>query len=524
MTHLRGLSRIAIVSLLSWGCPNRPTEGKSEHHSYIGPDAGDGLPDAGVDEGPDAAVLDGGDLDGGMPDAGTSDAGGLDVGDDGGLTDWLVYRGDPLGHSDVDIPLTVAQGATLTNVWTYQRTGGTAANPIVADGVVYFAWTDGTLRAVDMQTGDDLWAQSIGILAPAGCEQNWDIPIGAPAVVGGRIFASGGDGAVYALDRASGNQLWRTPVASETQNETLWASIFPLNGRVYVGVGTLDEDNCPLAVGRFVSLDQSTGDIAAAFWVDHQNAGGGVWTQPVFDELTNRILIATGNGLSGEPYGQAVVALDPSTLDVLDSYQIVVSNPDEDYDFGASPTLVDLPDGSSRLVIVTNKDGVVYALDHADLAAGPVWQYQVCLPGTSPDDGQGSIVSAAFAHGLVFVAGGQTSDGSPGIVAALDPATGTPQWTMHPDGFVLPALLAVGDILVATSTHADMTGRIYVLDQSSGVSVVTFPTPGQLFSPPSFAEGTLLEIHGPAPVENVDVKGVSECPAASWMPLVRVTW
>ena len=84
-------------------------------------------------------------------------------------------------------------------------------------------------------------------------------------------------------------------------------------------------------------------------------------------------------------------------------------------------------------------------------------------PGASPDFGESTIVSGAVANGSVFVAGGATTDGFPGAIAALDPATGVPRWLMHPDGFVLPALTAVGEVLLAGVSHnADSTGKLYV--------------------------------------------------------------
>ena len=439
----------------------------------------------------DAGVLDGGSNDAGSPDGGSNDAGTSD----GGVNDWTFYRYDVEGHSDVEVQLTTTEAATLSKVWAYQHAEASYSNPIVANGVVYQAWADGTLKAIDLKTGSELWHSSIGILGPSGCVSSWAAPIGAPAVVGDTVFAPGGDGSVYALDRQTGQQIWKTPVAMNALNEFLWTSVFPLAGKVYVGVATQDEGVCTItAMGRAVALDQASGQIVATWWVTNQMPGGGIWTQPVFDAHSNRMFYTTGNSVATagpEPDAQAVVAVDPDTLQVVDSYQVVTNNGSDD-DFGASPTLIDLP-GGQHLVIATNKNCVVSALDRDHLSQGLVWTFPMCVAGTSPDDGLGSIVSAAYAHGRLFVAGGQTPDGYPGIVAALDPSTGTPTWTMHPDGFVLPALLAVGDVLFACASHtADMTGRLYVLDQASGSTVLTCATPGELFAPPSFAEGTLL--------------------------------
>ena len=100
-------------------------------------------------------------------------------------------------------------------------------------------------------------------------------------------------------------------------------------------------------------------------------------------------------------------------------------------------------------------------------------------------------MSAAFAHGTLFVGGGQTPDGFPGSVVALDPATGTQKWVFHPGGFVLGALTAAGDTVIATATDASTyAGTVYVLDQSSGSILFQMSGAGML-GEATFAGGTL---------------------------------
>jgi outer membrane protein assembly factor BamB len=178
-------------------------------------------------------------------------------------------------------------------------------------------------------------------------------------------------------------------------------------------------------------------------------------------------------------------------MQTLDSFQPVPTPFSVDYEFGASPALFDVPDGR-RLIAAANKNGYVYTLNRNALAAGVVWRYQISGPGTSPDLGESSIASAAYARGRLFVAGGRTTDGYPGAIAALDPATGSQLWKMHPDGFVLPALAAVGEVVIAGVSHsADNTGRLYVLAQSTGEVLYTYPTPARLFAQLTWANGML---------------------------------
>jgi outer membrane protein assembly factor BamB len=200
----------------------------------------------------------------------------------------------------------------------------------------------------------------------------------------------------------------------------------------------------------------------------------------------------TGLALSEQPYAQAFAALDADTLQPLEALQPMSAPFVADYDFGGSPTLVDVPDGR-RLVVAANKDGYVYAAQRDRLSAGVAWLYQVSVGGEAPDLGDGTIVGSAYAHGTVFVGGGQTRDGFPGAVAALDPASGAPRWVFHPEGFVLASLLAVGDVVVAQANHlADHTGRLYALDQATGAIVFQLSTPGPLYAQATYAEGKLF--------------------------------
>ena len=183
-----------------------------------------------------------------------------------------------------------------------------------------------------------------------------------------------------------------------------------------------------------------------------------------------------------------------ATMQTLDSYQPVTDAWAQEYDFGASPSLADTP-GGRHLIVAANKNGVVYAADRDHLAGGVLWTMVISGPGSSPDLGESTIVSGAVANGSVFVAGGATTDGFPGTIAALDPATGATRWLMHPDGFVLPALTAVGEVLLAGVTHAaDSTGKLYVLDQRTGAVVFTSAMPGRMFAEPTWAQGTLYVV------------------------------
>src|SRR5207237_9672438 len=119
---------------------------------------------------------------------------------------------------------------------------------------------------------------------------------------------------------------WTTSIADTTTDLFLWSSVFPINGRLFVGVATLEEANCGEQPGRVVSLDAATGAVLGTWWPDPINhTGGGVWATPAYDAISGRFFITTGNPTAGVdaisvPYEQAFVAIDSATLQVLDSF------------------------------------------------------------------------------------------------------------------------------------------------------------------------------------------------------------
>jgi outer membrane protein assembly factor BamB len=420
--------------------------------------------------------------------------------------DWPFYRLELIGTSNVAEPLTAAQGATLAPNWVAYTNGYNYSNPIVASGTVYLTSGDGALYAYDALNGALRWRRYSTATGPFHClapTQKTKGPVGAPAVLGSTVFMPGADGVIYAYDAATGATRWQTPIANVAdKGEFLWSSIFPLRNKLYIGVSSLHD--CLLVPGRVVALDQISGAVVGTWWADaQQRPGGGVWTQPAYDARTNRLFFTTGTIAAGltpaqQPYADAFVAVDPDTLQTLDHHTIPGTFAD-DIDFGASPTLFDTPAGR-HMIVAANKNGIVYALDRDNLAAGPVWTYRVAdfSLSSSPDLGDTTIVSAPFASGTIFVGGGRTSVGVPpggtpwpGSVAALDAATGAEKWLIHPAGFVLAAMTTVGDLLLFGATDATTyAGTFYAVSQATGQVIYTRPT-GGLFGQPTYSNGVV---------------------------------
>jgi len=433
--------------------------------------------------------------------------------------DWTFYRKDLAGTANAGEPLTLVQAGALEINRQIFLGGDIFSNPVVANGTLYYTSGAGYLHAVslaDPAKFTEKWKKPMyasGLLHfpdsdGRGCEPTprRQPPVGAPAVVGTTVFAPGGDGFVYSFD-PSGNQNWATKIADVNNlGEFLWSSIFPVNGtgtpadgKLYIGVSSLHD--CLLVPGRLVALDQITGAVVGTWWGDTNHLpGAGIWTQPAYDAVSKRLFVTTGTLAEGktttqQPWADAFVAIDPDAMTTLDWFSPVPSDSYyADFDFGGSPTLYDSLDGLRHFIAATNKNGWVYALDRDHLANGLVWKYQISGPGTSPDLGESSIVSAPYNKktGTLFVAGAKTADGlHPGAIAALDAFTGVQKWIFYPEGFVLPAMTVTDQVLFAPVSDA-VTGRgkLYVLDQATGAVVSQFAT-ANMFGQPSWANGAL---------------------------------
>jgi outer membrane protein assembly factor BamB len=224
-----------------------------------------------------------------------------------------------------------------------------------------------------------------------------------------------------------------------------------------------------------------------------------VWSSITIAEDENRIYVTTGNRIgpaSATPNSQAFLAMDPKTLAVLDRWQ----NPTtlENSDFGSSPTLAE--GGGMKLVAATNKDGWLYVLRRDNLAAGPVWKYQMAVidpsdptVGGDPTAGFGSISTPAFARGKLFAAGGKTPQGEPGSLIAFDPATGAIAWKHVTPGYVIAPVAVAGDILAVESSATDgNSSTLEVIDITNGSVARSFPGAVATYAAPSIGRGIIV--------------------------------
>ncbi|WP_159899932.1 outer membrane protein assembly factor BamB family protein [Salinirussus salinus] len=154
--------------------------------------------------------------------------------------------------------------------WMQKTRGGVGGAPVVVDDTIYSATVDGWLTARNTSDGTRQWRQIIAS----------DATNAGPVVVGDTIYAggvNGFDGAAVAIDRASGDELWRAELED-------WpgASVAVAGETVYVGIEE------PALVYALRTSDGSTR------W-SHE-LGGQIHSQPVVTE--NHVYVAGDNVLA----------------------------------------------------------------------------------------------------------------------------------------------------------------------------------------------------------------------------------
>jgi outer membrane protein assembly factor BamB len=313
------------------------------------------------------------------------------------------------------------------------------------------------------------------------------------------VYVASPDGYLYALNAGDGTLLWKSLVAqpSATVSDYFnWSSPVVANGHVYVGVSS--QCDAPLVRGGVEQYDQGTGALQNSYWGTPPGViGDSVWGTPAIGP-TGDVYVTTGNGpISSDAL--SIVRLDGSSLAKVSRWQLPSANFKHDYDFGASPTTftADLGSGPVPMVGACSKNGVFYALRADNLAAGPVWTYQVGNPSGS---GQISCLSAAVWDGTnLYVSGPATTiNGTAyqGSVQALNPATGTPVWQDGRPGVILgtPGIDGAGVLAAGTYTlGSTATNSLYLINSSDGSSLATIDTKNsKVFSQPVFADGYLV--------------------------------
>ena len=400
--------------------------------------------------------------------------------------DWPMYgadlggaRSNPGGPGETQLPL-------LHRLWRFDfPSGDVTGTPVESGGRVFAGSDSGVAAALDAATGHVLWTAQLGG------------PVNSSAAVAGNqvYFAVAKVGAPFlvALDARSGRVLWRTTLSDQPESDVYASPVF-FGGGIIEGTSALFaelHDANPVVRGSVVKVDAGSGAVVwRTFTVAPGLTGGGVWATAAVDPATGLAYLGTGNAYQApaDPHTDAILAVSAASGAIVRFFQ---ATPDDvwnattqptgpDYDFGASPQLFRLADGTPA-VGEGQKSGVFWAFRRDTLQA--VWQARV-----APGSGLGGILGSTATDGLSFF-GPATL---PGEVWSLDRSGGLRWAEPSPEPIKWGSVSLSNGVLYAASSG----GLLQTWDAATGLPLLSFPLGQPSVGGVSIARGTVLVATG----------------------------
>lgn len=399
-----------------------------------------------------------------------------------GQPDWQGWGGTGLGNHRYQ-PAEAA-GITPANVdrlevkWAFGFPGDIRAYspPTIANGRLFLGSLGGGVYSLDAETGCVHWFIDVGasVRSPMTLAT-----IPHDGTMREAVFFGDGSAYAYAVDAATGEIFWRTEVDDFPVAHVSGSTVY-YDGKVYAGVGSGEEGaaaspdyECCTFRGSIAALDAASGEIVwKTYTVDEpqrqgRNAigtrlwgpsGAPIWSSPAIDPVRNAVYVTTGNNYSNpaSAMSDAFIALDLDSGEILWSHQMTEGDAwtaacrledktncadlvAPDFDFAASPMLIERSDGQ-RLLVAGQKSGVVHALD-PDRNGAIVWQTRVGLGGSmggvqwgSATDGDKLYVAISDVR-RIPVQHSWATEADPEIgggMAALDLDDGSLRWFTPP--------------------------------------------------------------------------------------------
>jgi outer membrane protein assembly factor BamB len=333
----------------------------------------------------------------------------------------LLVRGGNRGDAQAAEPSAPAKHLTLEQVWSYEK--DPVDPPAVSDGKVYFGDHDGTLHAVDADSGTPVWTYD-------GLEY-----ARFPTTADGSVYASDIEtGALHSVDAETGAKRWSFEIGSE-RAEAGFISFSPLGveeGTVYV-VSMYFETDAVLH-----ALDAATGEER--------------WNRTIGRSLTHALTVADGVVYCGlrQGFKSYFAAMDADTGTTLWKLKTA-----EDIHGQVSSIAV-----SGDTVYFGTESGVLRA---ADTAGGALrWDYR-----TASDDDEWTdppVVADGVVYAGVKNQYPATNDG-PGRAYAFDARSGKRLWSHETTYSTSPVALTGGAV-----AFGDESGRLHTLNPRTGES------------------------------------------------------
>jgi quinohemoprotein ethanol dehydrogenase len=191
----------------------------------------------------------------------------------GSASDWPLHGRDA-GEQRAS-PLAQIRRENLRELglaWSY-ATGskrGLEATPIVSQGVLYATSSWSIVFALDAATGRELWRFDPEVPRAVGRDACCDAVNRGVALWQGRVYFGALDGRLFALDAATGKRLWEVQTVDRTRPYTITGAPRVVKGRVIIGNGGADFG----VRGHVSAYDAATGALAWRFYTVPANKHG----------------------------------------------------------------------------------------------------------------------------------------------------------------------------------------------------------------------------------------------------------
>ncbi|MGB6230583.1 MAG: PQQ-dependent dehydrogenase, methanol/ethanol family [Litorimonas sp.] len=179
--------------------------------------------------------------------------------------EWLSYGGtyDEQRHSTLT-QIDTESVSELGVAWTYDlaTNRGVESTPIVVDGVMYVTSAWSVVYALDAATGEELWVHEPDVDRAVGIKACCDVVNRGVAVYDGKVFVGVIDGRLQALDAMTGKLLWDVVTVDQSKPYTITGAPRVVGGKVLIGNGGAE-----LGVRGYISAyDVDTGDKVWRFY------------------------------------------------------------------------------------------------------------------------------------------------------------------------------------------------------------------------------------------------------------------
>jgi alcohol dehydrogenase (cytochrome c) len=297
--------------------------------------------------------------------------------------DWPTYGGPLAGDRYSPLTqVTTANVGQLRQLCAFDAPDAVnfQSGIVAVNGVLYFTLFNNTY-AVDGSTCRQVWTHT-------RAEPNTFLMVNrGVAYSDGRLFRGTGDAHVVAINAADGQQLWDVAIGDPKSGES--APLAPIAWSGLVFAGNAGGDNFGVT-GRIYALDAASGrevwrfdtvpasGPARATWLKASAAnppsGGATWTSYALDEANGILYVPTGNAAPdfaqalrpGENlYTNSLLAIDAKTGRLL-SYVQPLKGDFHDWDLAAPPALITTK-GGRAFVAQGSKDGYVYDIDRSQV-------------------------------------------------------------------------------------------------------------------------------------------------------------